>query len=266
MQAKGVKVMKVVILAGGQQSTLSNKGEGIPKPMLEIGGKPLLWHIMKHFSEYNFVDFVVCGGYRIELIKEYFMDFYIYDSDITVDLALNSVEIHKKRTENWKVTIVDTGLEATPGERILAVADYLAGEPFIVTYGDCLSDVDVDSMVKTHNEQGKLVTMVMAKPQGRKQLLTIDENGLLDYDWLSPTIADAAWVSADCFVMDSKVLGYLSDETELEEQVFHKLSRIHQVATYCHEGFWTTVETKRDLVNVEKLWEDYRAPWIKKLG
>lgn len=256
--------MKVVILAGGMQSTLSNFGEGIPKPMAEIGGKPLLWHIMKHFSEYGYSEFVICGGYRVDMIKDYFLDFYIYESDITVDLTNNTVEIHKKRTENWKVTVVDTGLNATPGQRILAVSEYLQEEPFIVTYGDCLSDLDVNSMVERHQQLGKLVTLVMAKPQGRKQLLTIDENDLLDYDWLNPTVADAAWVNADCFVMDSKVLGYLSEESNLEEQVFKNLSKLGQVATYRHEGYWTTIETKRDLYEAELLWNTYKAPWIKK--
>ena len=256
--------MKVVILAGGQQSTLSNIGEGIPKPMAEIGGKPLLWHIMKHFSEYNFNEFVICGGYKVDTIKDYFVDFYVYESDITVDLAKNTIEIHKKRTENWKVTVVDTGLEATPSQRILSVSDYLKGEPFIVTYGDCLSDVDVTAMVNTHQQLNKLVTLVMAKPQGRKQLLTIDENGMLDYDWLSPAVVDAAWVNADCFVMDPKVIDYLSKESNLEEQVFRNLSKLGQVATYKHEGYWTTVETKRDLHEAEELWNKYQAPWIKK--
>lgn len=256
--------MKVVILAGGMQSTLSNLGEGIPKPMIEIGGKPLLWHIMKHFSEYGYSEFVICGGYRVDIIKDYFLDFYIFESDITVDLLSNTIEIHKKRTENWKVTVVDTGLETTPSQRILAISDYVKDEPFIVTYGDCLSDVNVTTMVDKHYQLGKLATIVMAKPQGRKQLLTIDENELLDYDYLSPVVADAAWVNADCFVMDSKVLDYLSKETSLEEQVFRNLSKLGQVATYRHEGYWTTIETKRDLFEAEKLWNEYKAPWIQK--
>lgn len=257
--------MKVVILAGGMQSTLSNFGEGIPKPMIEIGGKPLLWHIMKHFSEYGYSEFVICGGYRVDMIKEYFLDFYIYESDITVDLLSNTIEIHKKRTENWKVTVVDTGLDATPSQRILAIADYVKDEPFIVTYGDCLSDVNVTAMVDQHHKLGKLATIVMAKPQGRKQLLTIDENELLDYDNLSPVVADAVWVNADCFVIDSKVLVYLSNESSLEEQVFRNLSKLGQVATYRHEGYWTTIETKRDLSEAENLWSEYKAPWIQKM-
>lgn len=263
--------MKAVILAGGQQSTISNTGVGIPKPMAEIGGRPLLWHIMKHFSRYGLKEFIVCGGYRVDLIKEYFMDFYIYESDITVDLSKNTVEIHRKRTEDWQVTIVDTGLDASPGQRIRAIADYLqedrkteeAGNAFLVTYGDCLSDVDAKALLNAHKKNSKLVTLVMAKPQGRKQLLTIDENNLLDYDNLSPIVANAAWVNADCFVMDKKVLRYLKGDCNLEEQIFRALSKLGQVATYRHEGYWTTVETKRDLVEAERLWKQGRAPWIK---
>lgn len=261
--------MKVVILAGGQQSTISNTGEGIPKPMAEIGGKPLLWHIMKHFSQYGLKEFIVCGGYHVDMIKEYFMDFYIYESDITVDLARNTVEIHKKKTEDWMVTVVDTGLEASPGQRIRAIADYLqkegeANNAFLVTYGDCLSDIDAAALIRAHRKNSKLVTLVVAKPQGRKQLLAIDEEGLLDYDNLSPVVANEAWVNADCFIMDKKVLEYLQGACNLEEQVFKALSRRGQVATYRHEGYWTAVETKRDLVEVEKLWGENCAVWIKK--
>lgn len=255
--------MKVVILAGGLKSTISNIGEDIPKPMVEIGGRPLLWHIMKHFSGYGLKEFIVCGGYRVDMIKEYFLDFYIYESDITVDLEKNTVEIHKKRTEDWKVTVVDTGLHATPGQRIRAVADYLSDEAFLVTYGDCLSDVDAGALMKAHREHGRLVTLVMAKPQGRKQLLTIGESDLLDYDYLSPAVAEAAWVNADCFVMDRKSLEYLRGDCNLEEQLFRALSRLEQVATYRHEGFWTTLETKRDLVEAERLWDEGRAVWVQ---
>lgn len=254
--------MKVVILAGGQQSTLSI-GEGIPKPMIEIGGKPLLWHIMKHFSGYGFSDFIICGGYRVDMIKNYFVDYYIYESDITVDLSLNTIEIHKKKTENWRVTVVDTGLNTTIGERILAVSDYLQDEPFIVTYGDCLSDIDMNLVVDTHYNQGKLVTLVMAKPQGRKQLLAIDEKGLLDYEKLSPDVIDAAWVDADCFVMNPDIFEYLRKDFELKDHVFRELSGIGQVAAYKHEGYWVTVETKRDFVSAEQLWDENRAPWLR---
>lgn len=268
MQGGHKAAMKVVILAGGQQSTLSNKGEGIPKPMVELGGRPLLWHIMKHYSQYGLKEFIVCGGYRVDKIKDYFMDFYIYESDITVDLGKNTVEIHKERTEDWKVTVVNTGLNAEPGQRIRAVSRYLCGQggadsDFLVTYGDCLSDVNAHRLAEAHQRNGKLVTLVMAKPQGRKQLLAIDENSLLDYEKMSPMVSEAAWVNADCFVMNEKALEYLQGNCNLEEQIFRGLSGIGQVAAYRHEGYWTTVETLRDLVEAERLWDAGRAPWIK---
>ena len=255
--------MKVVILAGGQKSTISDMGENIPKPMVEIGGRPILWHILKHFAQYGFKEFIVCGGYRVDTIKEDFTDFYIYESDITVDLEKNTVEIHKKRTEDWKVTVVDTGLNASPGQRIRAIGEYLEEEKsFLVTYGDCLSDVDAEALLQAHEINGKLVTLVMAKPHGRKQLLTIDKDNLLDYDNLSPVVADVAWVNADCFVLDGKVLEYLQGDCNLEEQVFRALSRLGQGATYRHEGYWTTLETRRDLAGAEVLWSEGQAPWI----
>ena len=256
--------MKVVILAGGLQSTLSNKGEGIPKPMVELGGRPLLWHIMKHFSQYGLKEFIVCGGYRVDVIKDYFTDFYVYESDITVDLGDNTIEIHKKRTEDWQVTVVNTGLSASPGQRIRAVSPYLNDEDgdFLVTYGDCLSDVDAKALAEAHRKSGKLVTLVMAKPQGRKQLLTIGADNLLDYGGLSPVVSDAAWVNADCFVMNRGALEYLQGQCDLEEQIFRGLSARGQVATFRHDGYWTTIETLRDLGGAERLWNEGRQPWI----
>ena len=165
--------MKVVILAGGMQSSISNEMEGIPKPMVDIGGKPLIWHIMKHFSQYGFTEFIVCGGYKVNKIKEYFMDFYIYESDITVDLQTNTVEIHKNKTEDWKVTVVDTGLFSATGQRVRMIENYVDGD-FIVTYGDCLSDIDICRLVEYHCNEGKVATITMVKPSGRDELLPID--------------------------------------------------------------------------------------------
>lgn len=264
--------MKVVILAGGQQSTISNVGEGIPKPMVEIGGKPLLWHIMKHFAGYGLREFIVCGGYRVDMIKDYFMDFYIYESDITVDLERNTIEVHRKKTEDWKVTVVDTGLDASPGQRIAQIGRYLEGEAsgedrenaFLVTYGDCLSDVDMGALIDAHRRENRLVTLVTARPQGRKRLLAINEKGLLSYGETNSVgaLAGAAWVNADCFLLDRKVLDCLQGPCDLETQVFQALSRQEQVAVYRHEGFWMTVETRRDLAEAENLWSAGKAPWI----
>ena len=255
--------LKVIILAGGMQSTLNNEREGIPKPMIDLGGKPLLWHIMKHFSQYELNEFIICGGYKVSLIKEYFMDFYIYESDITVNLENNTVEIHKKRTEDWKVTVVDTGLFSTTGQRVNRIRHFVEGEDFLVTYGDCLSDIDAARLIKAYKESGKVAAMAMVKPSGRNRLLPIDECGRIHYDCLEKEVNENAWINADCFVFGKKVFDYLAGNYDLENQLLVSLSRKQQLETYRHEGYWTAVETKRDLVAAEKLWNAGKAPWIK---
>ena len=255
--------MKVVILAGGMQSTINNEYEGIPKPMVDIGGKPLLWHIMKHFSQYGLNEFIVCGGYRVDMIKEYFMDYYIYASDITIDLRNNSIEIHKKRTEDWKVTVVDTGLFSSTGQRVSQIQKYIREDEFIVTYGDCLSDIDISKLLEKYRQSGKLATIAMAKPTGRNQLLPLDYNGEINYRQTEKIAEDYAWVNADCFVFSRKIFSYLFGNYDLEKQLFLKLSEQQMLATYQHTGFWLPVETKRDLVNAENLWNASMAPWIR---
>lgn len=263
LNRKECEVMKVAILAGGMQSTINNEQEGIPKPMVDIGGKPLLWHIMKYFSEYGLNEFIICGGYRVDMIKEYFMDYYIYASDITVDLQNNRIEVHKKRTEDWKVTVVDTGLFSSTGQRINRIQKYIEEDEFIVTYGDCLSDIDIQAMLETHKRNGKIATIVLAKPTGRNRLLPIDSKGELRYDNRGKIENDVAWVNADCFVFHKQVFNYLLGNYELEKQLFVKLSSQQQLSTYQHEGFWMPIETKRDLAYAERLWNAGTAPWIK---
>lgn len=256
--------MQVVILAGGERSTLSDAQEGIPKPMVDLGGKPLLWHIMKSFSAYGINEFIVCGGYKIETIKEYFMDFYIYESDITVDLQNNTVEIHKKRTEDWKVTVVDTGIEATTGRRVKEIEEYIHGDNFIVTYGDCLTDINIHNLVKQHDLTQKNATMVMARPTGRKELFAVDAEGSLVRASADTRLDANAWVNANCYVLNREVFRYLNDECSIDEQLLSDLADAKQLAIYKHNGYWTTVETKRDLISAEELWEQRKAPWIKK--
>ncbi len=254
--------MKVAILAGGMQSSISNEREGIPKPMVDIGGKPLLWHIMKHFSEYGMTEFIICGGYKVDVIKEYFMDFYIYESDITVNLQNNSIKVHKKRTEDWKVTIVDTGLFAAVSQRVRMIEKYIDGD-FLVTYGDCLSDINIHSLLKTHYREKKLVTIAMVKPSGREQLLPIDADGKLNFNKMSIMKEERAWINGDCFVFSKDIFNYLKESYNLEEELLAKLSNLQQVTMYKHYGFWTAIETMRDLVEAEKLWNSGMAPWMK---
>lgn len=256
--------MQTVILAGGERSTISGEREGIPKPMVEIGGRPLLWHMMKHFSAYGINDFIVCGGYKIETIKEYFMDFYIYESDITVDLQKNTVKIHKKRTEDWRVTVVDTGLNTSPGGRVMAIEEYLTGESFLVTYGDCLSDIDIAEMLDQHSESGKTATVAMARPTGRKELFAINKEGGLIRTVGEGASGANAWVNANCYVLKREAFSYLRENGDIEKQLLQALSKANELSVYKHDGYWTAIETKRDFVEAERLWNQNTAPWIKK--
>lgn len=260
---KDILQTKVVILAGGAQSTLNDEREGIPKPMVDLGGKPLLWHIMKQFSRQGFKEFIVCGGYHVDMIKEYFQDFYIYESDITVDLANNTIEVHKNKTEDWKVTVVDTGLFSSTGKRVSMVERYIEEKPFLVTYGDCLSDIDFNKLVETHCNTNKEATMTMVKPTGRSQLLPIDEKGVLKYTDQKATINDTAWINADCFVFNKKIFRYLQGNYDLEKQLLLALSDKNELAVYRHYGYWTAIETKRDFVAAENLWNAGVAPWMR---
>ncbi len=253
--------MKVVILAGGQRSTISNEQEGIPKPMAEIGGKPMLWHIMKVFSAYGLNEFIICGGYKVDMIKEYFMDYYIYQSDITVDLRTNSIEIHKNRTEDWKVTVVDTGLYAATGQRVAGIQRYIDEEEFIVAYGDCLFDIDVSKMIEYHKKQGKIATMAVARPTGRNEALDIDEACQLRRVQSGAALSDA-WTNACLYILNRKVFGILQGNYNLEKLLVDNLAEKGQLITYKHSGFWTPVETYRDRVNMENLWNAGIAPWV----
>lgn len=252
--------MKVIILAGGQQSTIEENRVGVPKPMAEIGGKPILWHIMKQFSYYGYNDFIICGGYHINMIKEYFTDYYIYQSDITVDLSTNQVEIHKKKTEDWKVTVVDTGIYATTLQRIESVQKYV-DDAFIVTYGDCLSDISVDELVKAHTTAHKLVTMAVAKPIGRNVIMNIANDGSLLGSGIDKFDENEAWVNACMFIFNKKVLNYFDGNYEIDTLLLPKLAERNEIATYKHYGFWNAVETRRDKVELENLWNAKTAPW-----
>lgn len=255
--------MKVVILAGGTRSTISNEEQGIPKPMVEIGGKPLLWHIMKNFSACGFHEFIICGGYKVSMIKEYFMDFYIYQSDITVDLQNNTVQIHKNRTEDWKVTVVDTGLYSGTGMRVARIENYIDDDTFIVTNGDCLSDIDIKEMLAYHEAKGKKATMAVARPTGRNETLQIADDGRIVRNEESRR-TEQAWTNACLYILDRKVFSILNGNYSLEDLLTDNLADAGQLMTYKHNGFWTPVETYRDRVNMENMWNAGLAPWVRK--
>lgn len=253
--------MKLIILAGGQQSTISNEKEGIPKPMVEIGGKPILWHIMKYYAVYGIKEFIICGGYKVDMLKEYFMNYYIYQSDITVNLENNTIEIHKKRTEDWQVTVVDTGIFASTGQRVARVQEFIGNEDFLVTYGDCLSDIPVPDIVKKHQEKGKICTLVAARPSGRNVILSVSPEGELMQESILEGVD--AWTSASIYVFSPKIFNYLQGSYELDYFVKGILTDQKQVNIYKHSGFWLPVETWRDLVAMESMWNAQIAPWKK---
>ena len=253
--------MKLIILAGGQQSTISNEREGIPKPMAEIGGKPILWHIMKYFASFGIEDFIVCGGYKVDMLKEYFMNYYIYQSDITVDLEKNTVQIHRKRTENWRVTVLDTGLFTSTAQRVARAERYIGEEDFLVTYGDCLSDLQISDFIAVHKRLGKICTLAAARPSGRNVILSVSEEGELTRE--SALRGADAWTGASIYMFSPRIFHYLQGSYELDYFVKGILAEQSQVTVYRHPGFWLPAETRRDLVEMENMWNGGVAPWKK---
>lgn len=249
--------MKVIILAGGLPSTLIEEDEKMPKPMAEIGRRPLLWHIMKQYDHYGFRDFIICTGYKGEVIKNYFMNFYVYQSDITVDLQTNQVEVHRKQTEDWKVSLIDTGRNSSVMERMYMVRGYAKDEPVFVTYGDSLSDIDVEKMLQTHRDSGQIATFAVAHPAGRNEILSVDADGM--YRGVNHEKRQDAWVNACCMILEPKAFKYL--EHPVGATLMDCLGKKAAVHTYRHEGFWSPVETIRDKTWLERLWNSGQAPW-----
>lgn len=254
--------MKVIILAGGLPSTLIEEDEKMPKPMAEIGGRPILWHIMKQYAYYGYNDFLICTGYKGNVIKDYFMNFYIYQSDITVELQTNEVKIHRKQTEDWKVSIIDTGRDSSIMERLYMVREYIDGEDVLVSYGDCLSDIKIASMVRLHKKYGQIATVAVAHPTGRNEVLSMNPAGV--YQGVERTgIVQDAWVNACSMVLHPKAFKYLvkSQDNPSATTLMDCLAQQGAVQTYRHEGFWSPVETIRDKTWLESLWASGKAPW-----
>lgn len=243
--------MKMIILAGGQKSTISDDAEGMPKPMLNIGGRPLLWHIMKHASLCGIKEFIICGGYKVDVIKDYFLDFYIYQSDIQVDTGSNIVKILNKNTEEWNVTVVDTGIKTMPIERIKRVLD-ISGDEFFITYGDCLSDISLKGLENVHRREGKMITVAVARPSGRKTPLhLIGENTAAWKETVS------TWTSAGVFLARKDAFVGKNQDGDIEDILSKSTAAI-----YRHEGFFNTIETLRDKSAAEQMWGNGEAPWM----
>lgn len=254
--------MKVVILAGGKGSRISEESHLRPKPMIEIGGKPILWHIMKTYSHYGFHEFIICCGYKGSMIKDYFLHYDTYQSDTTFGLKDGRVEVHDRRVEPWKVTLVNTGLETLTAGRILKVKNYIEEDEFMLTYGDGVSDVNIEELVKFHRGHGRIATITTTQPPGRFGALRIDgDNRVLGFK--EKARADQAWVNAGFMVMNRKVFDYLGDGSEMLEQTpFESLAMDGQMAAYKHEGFWSPMDTMRDKAYLEGLWAGGEAPWM----
>jgi len=255
--------MKVVILAGGLGTRLSEETVVKPKPMVEIGGQPILWHIMKIYAYYGFNEFVICLGYKGYMIKEYFTNYFYHMSDITVDLKRNKVEIHKNEAEPWKVTLVDTGDETMTGGRIKRVERYIGDERFMLTYGDGVSDLDIGDLVKHHERSNKLATLTAIRPAGRFGALNISPNGTVNRFVEKPR-GDGDYVNGGFFVLEPKVFDYIEgDSTIWEKGPLERLASEGQLSAYRYDGFWAPMDTLRDKQYLENLWRGNNAPWKK---
>lgn len=253
--------MKVVILAGGMGSRISEESHLKPKPMIEIGGRPILWHIMKIYSHYGYNDFIICCGYKGHMIKEYFIDYYMNESDITVDLSNNDVEIHQNASEPWKVTLVNTGLYTPTAGRIKQILKYTGDEPFMMTYGDGVSDVNIPELVKFHKKMGKVATITAAKPAGRWGAIQIDNDRNIVTTFKEKDKVDQAFVNAGFAVFNPEIEKYLDETCMLETRPYEQLSADGEMAAFKHEGFWYPMDTIRDRDFLESEWSSGEAKW-----
>ena len=255
--------MKVLILAGGLGSRLSEETSLKPKPMVELGGRPILWHIMKTYSTYGYNDFIILCGYKGYMIKEFFANYYRHRSDLTIDLENNTTCYHKNHAEPWKVTLIDTGLETLTGGRIKRVQEYVGNEPFMLTYGDGVADIDISKLVEFHKSHGKLMTMTSVLPEGRFGALSIDNTNMVDGFKEKPK-GDGSWINGGYFVCQPEIFNYITgDKTTFEREPLEKLAREGELYTYKHTGFWRPMDTLRDKVVLEDMIENKTAPWIK---
>ena len=255
--------MKVLILAGGLGSRLSEETTLKPKPMVEIGGKPILWHIMKIYSSFGFNDFIILCGYKGYLIKEYFAHYFLHTSDMTIDMKSNTITDLNNNAEPWKVTLIDTGLDTMTGARIKKVMKYVGNEPFMLTYGDGVSDVNINDLILQHKKHGKAMTMTSVQPEGRYGSLIINEDQKV-LSFTEKPQGDGAWINAGFFVCQPEVFSYIPDGDNIifEREPLERLAREGQLYTYKHDGFWRPMDTQRDKIHLEDLIENQKAPWI----
>ncbi len=255
--------MKVLILAGGFGTRISEESELKPKPMVEIGGKPILWHILKSYSYYGFNEFIILCGYKGYMIKEYFANYYKHMADMTINLCSNEIEYHENHAEPWKVTLVDTGLETMTGGRIKRVKKYINNEPFMLTYGDGVCDVNINDLVEFHKNHGKLITMTAVQPEGRFGAIRTNGHDLVDKFEEKPK-GDGSHINGGYFVCQPEVIDYINDDTIIfEKEPLNQLAADHQLVAYKHSGFWKPMDTLRDKNQLEEHIRKGTAPWIK---
>lgn len=253
--------MKVVILAGGKGSRMSEETEMIPKPMVEIGSKPMLWHIMKIYSRFGFNDFIICLGYRGYLIKEYFSHYFLHANDVTIDMANNKMGIHSSTSEPWRVTLVDTGSETMTGGRLKRIEKYVEGSTFMMTYGDGVSDIDVKKLLKFHQKHKTLATVTAVQPLGRFGSLGVDKNNKV-HSFLEKPKGDNTWINGGFFVLEPEVFNYIdNDNVSWESEPMKRLTKEGQLTAYQHDGFWKCMDTLRDKKELERLWQLGQSPW-----
>lgn len=253
--------MKAVILAGGFGTRITEESSTRPKPMIEIGGRPILWHILKLLYQQGIDEFIICAGYKQHVIKEYFADYFLHCSDITFDFTDgHKTIVHTTNSEKWKVTVVDTGLDTMTGGRVKRIAKYLGSEPFLLTYGDGVSDVDVKKLVEFHKSHGRLATITAVHPVGRFGILDLDGDRIATFGEKTESKTD--WINGGYMILDPKVTDYIAgDSTTFEKEPLETLAREGQLMAYKHGGFWQCMDTMRDKQSLEKLWDSCKAPW-----
>ena len=253
--------MKVVILAGGRGTRIQEESLIKPKPLIEIGSKPIIWHIMKTYSHYGFKEFVICCGYKGYLIKEYFANFSLHNSDVTIDIKKNEIKVHKNNNEDWKITLIDTGDDSLTGGRILRIKDFV-DEEFLLTYGDGVADVNISKLIEHHKINKKIATMTVVQPQGRFGVVEFNTKNNLIENFSEKLKGDGAWINGGFFVLNKKIFDYLKDDfTIWEKEPLEKLSKENELVAFKHDNFWYPMDTMRDKDYLENLWEKNEAPW-----
>lgn len=254
--------MKAVILAGGLGTRLSEATNLIPKPMVEIGGKPILWHIMKTYSHYGINDFIICCGYKQYVIKEYFANYYRHNSDITVDLTNNSIEVHTSNAEPWRITLIDTGLNTMTGGRVKRIQKYVGDEPFLLTYGDGVADLNIADTIDYHQKSGQLLTVTAYKPSGKFGALDMDDAGNVN-SFMEKPAGDGHWINAGYFICQPEVFDFITegDATIFERKPLEAIAAAGKMGAFKHNGFWKPMDTMRDNIELNEMWDKEQAPW-----